>query len=143
MITVTDLAAEKLAEILAEEGQPKAALRVIVVPNGNGAQYMLSLEDSPEDDDMVLHESGVRVIADIESAPLLDGASIDYAEGLMRSGFVIENPNIVSTGGGCAWRQRQLRLRQVSPAHNSRNAQRKLPSDRGELLFCRPLSAHR
>ena len=30
MITVTDLAAEKLAEILAEEGQPKAALRVIV-----------------------------------------------------------------------------------------------------------------
>ena len=102
MITVTDLAAEKLAEILAEEGQPKAALRVIVVPNGNGAQYMLSLEDSLEDDDMVLHESGVRVIADIDSAPLLDGASIDYAEGLMRSGFVIENPNIVSTGGGCA-----------------------------------------
>ena len=51
---------------------------------------------------MVLHESGVRVIADIDSAPLLDGASIDYAEGLMRSGFVIENPNIVSTGGGCA-----------------------------------------
>ena len=98
MITVTDLAAEKLAEILAEEGQPKAALRVIVVPNGNGAQYMLSLEDSPEDDDMVLHESGYRVIADIESAPLLDGASIDYAEGLMRR--VRYRDRIA--GGGCA-----------------------------------------
>ncbi len=102
MITVTDLAAEKLAEILAEEGQPEAALRVIVVPNGHGAQYMLSLEDGVEDDDMVLYESSVRVIADIDSAPLLDGASIDYSEGLMRSGFVIENPNIASSGGGCA-----------------------------------------
>ena len=45
MVTVTDLAAEKLAEILAEEGHPEASLRVIVVPNGNGAQYMLSLEE--------------------------------------------------------------------------------------------------
>ena len=102
MITVTDLAAEKLAEILAEEGQPEAALRVIVVPNAHGAQYMLSLEEAVEDDDEVLHESSVRVIADNESATLLYGASIDYSEGLMRSGFVIENPNIASTGGGCA-----------------------------------------
>ncbi len=103
MINVTDLAAEKLAEILAEEGQPEAALRVVVVPNPQGAQYMLSLEDDMEDDDEVLHESSIRVIADNESASLLYGASIDYSEGLMRSGFVIENPNIASSGGGgCA-----------------------------------------
>lgn len=103
MITLTELAAEKLAEILADEGQPDAALRVIVVPNGGGAQYMLSLEDAVDDDDEVLHESSVKVIADNESASLLYGASIDYAETLMRSGFVIENPNIASAarGGGC------------------------------------------
>ena len=100
-ITVTDLAAEKLAEVLAEEGQPDAALRVIVVPNGHGAQYMLSLEDTLAEDDLVLYESGIRVIADEDSAPLLHGASIDYSEGLMRSGFVIENPNIAATAGGC------------------------------------------
>ena len=100
-ITVTALAAEKLAEVLAEEGQPEAALRVIVVPNGNGAQYMLSLEDTLAEDDLVLYESGIRVIADEDSAPLLHGASIDYAEGLMRSGFVIENPNIAATSQGC------------------------------------------
>ena len=101
MVTVTDLAAEKLAEILAEEGQPEASLRVIVVPNGHGAQYMLSLEEGINDDDTVLHESGVRVITDLESAPLLEGASIDYSEGLMRSGFIIENPNIAPSAGGC------------------------------------------
>ena len=101
MITVTEQAVGKLAEILAEEGQPEAALRVIVVPNGHGAQYMLSLEDDLAEDDTVLHESTVRVIADTDSAPLLEGASIDYSEGLMRSGFVIENPNIAPSGGGC------------------------------------------
>ena len=99
---MTDLAAEKLAEVLAEEGQPDAALRVIVVPNGQGAQYMLSLEDTLAEDDLVLYESGIRVIADEDSAPLLHGASIDYSEGLMRSGFVIENPNIATSQGcGC------------------------------------------
>ena len=101
VITVTPLAAEKLAEVLTEEGQPEAALRVIVVPNGHGAQYMLSLEDTIAEDDLVLYESGIRVIADEDSAPLLHGASIDYSEGLMRSGFVIENPNIATSEGGC------------------------------------------
>jgi iron-sulfur cluster assembly accessory protein len=101
MITVTDVAAEKLKAILEEEGQPEAALRVIVVPNGGGAQYMLALEDNIAVDDLVVSQAGVRVIADVDSAPLLEGAEIDYSEGLMRSGFVINNPNIQSTGGSC------------------------------------------
>jgi iron-sulfur cluster insertion protein len=102
MITVTDTAAEKLREILVEEGQPDGALRVIVVPQGGGAQYMLALEEGLAEDDLLLHDDGVRVITDIDSAALLDGAEIDYTEGLMRSGFVITNPNIATTGGGCA-----------------------------------------
>ena len=102
-ITVTEMAAEKLKGILADEGQPDAALRVIVVPNGHGAQYMLALEDTVAEDDLVLHSSGVSVITDVDSASLLDGAMIDYSDGLMRSGFVITNPNIaVGQGGGCA-----------------------------------------
>jgi iron-sulfur cluster assembly accessory protein len=102
MITVTETASVKLKEILDEEGQPEAALRVIVVPQGGGAQYMLALEEGLADDDLLLHDAGVRVIADIDSAPLLDGAVIDYSEGLMRSGFVITNPNIETVAGGCA-----------------------------------------
>ena len=102
MITVTETAAEKLRDILDEEGQPEAALRVIVVPNGHGAQYMLALEAETAEDDLVLHDDGVRVITDMESAPLLEGAMIDYSEGLMRSGFVITNPNIAISRGGCA-----------------------------------------
>ena len=102
MISISDTAADKLKGILDEEGQPEAALRVIVVPNGHGAQYMLALEDAPKDDDLLVHENGVRVIVDTDSAPLLEGAEIDYNDGLMRSGFVISNPSLAPTGGGCA-----------------------------------------
>ncbi len=102
MITVTGTAVEKLKGILEEEGQSEGALRVIVVPNEHGAQYMLALEENLAEDDLVLHEDGVRVITDADSAPLLEGAEIDYSDGLMRSGFVINNPNIQSTGHGCA-----------------------------------------
>jgi iron-sulfur cluster assembly accessory protein len=102
MMNVTVAAAVKLKEILAEEGQPEGALRVIVVPNGSGAQYMLSIEDEVQTDDIVLHENGVRVLVDADSAPLLTGAEIDYTVGLMKSGFVIQNPNIAASTGGCA-----------------------------------------
>ena len=63
---------------------------------------MLALEDAPKSDDLVLSENGVRVVVDTDSLPLLDGAEIDYADSLDRSGFVISNPNIAPTGGGCA-----------------------------------------
>lgn len=101
MINVTLAAADKLKEILREEGQPDGALRVIVVPNGAGAQYMLAIEEAAQDGDLVLHENGVRVLVDADSAPLLTGAEIDYTDGLMRSGFIIQNPNI-ATASGCA-----------------------------------------
>ena len=100
MLTVTATAADKLKAILQEEGQPEGALRVIVVPNGRGAQYMMAIEEEAKADDVVVHENGIRVLVDSLSAPLLLGAEIDYAEGLMRSGFVIHNPNIMPTDHG-------------------------------------------
>ena len=104
MITVSELAAQKLREILQEEGQPKASLRVMVTPGPHGgAGYMLALEDQQKEDDQVVHSNGVNIVVDSESVPLVDGAEIDYVEGLMRSGFVINNPNFVmEEGGGCA-----------------------------------------
>ena len=60
--------------------------------------------DGPEkeanDDDFVIEADTVQVLIDTESAPLLEGAQIDYTEGLMRSGFVISNPNVQGHGGG-------------------------------------------
>ena len=100
MIEVTPEAVEKMKAILVEEKAEDSAIRVVLVPAGQGVQYMLTLESEPKEDDVIAHDDGVRVLVDSDSAPLMQGAQIDYVEDLMRSGFAITNPNIQS-GGGC------------------------------------------
>ena len=103
IIEVTAIAAEKLGEILKEQGEGEALLRMMVVPGPNGGyQYMLGLEKEPKEDDIIIETNTVQVLVDQESAPLIEGAQIDYIDGLMRSGFVISNPNFQGGGGGCA-----------------------------------------
>ena len=98
MASLIRLAARRFVE--AEQGEEDASLRVILMPGANGgAQYMLALEQEAKVDDMVVRMEGVRILIDPDSAPLMEGAEIDYMDGLMRSGFVINNPNIQS--GGC------------------------------------------
>ena len=99
MIEVTAPAVEKLKSILVEEDAPNSAIRVIMVPAGGGAQYMLTLENEPNNDDVVNEYDGVRILVDGDAAPIMEGAQIDYVEDLMRSGFVITNPNMPAAGG--------------------------------------------
>ena len=102
LIALSPLAVEKLTEVMKEEGQESSALRISVLPGGNGGvQYMLSLEPEPTDDDLLIEGYDIKIIVDEDSATLVEGAEIDYVDGLMRSGFVINNPNLPSTGGGC------------------------------------------
>ena len=62
---------------------------------------MLTLEKDPKADDAVIRTNGVSIVIDPDSAPLMEGAEIDFADGLMKSGFVINNPNVEAMGG-CA-----------------------------------------
>ena len=102
MIEVTTEAVEKLKAIMVDEEAMDTALRVVVVPAGDGVQYMLTLESEQHDDDVLTEIDGVRVLVDADSAPIMEGAKIDYIEDLMRSGFVIDNPNVaMSSGCGC------------------------------------------
>ena len=103
MISLSELAAGKLREIMQEEGEAESSLRIGVIPGDQGgAQYSLSLDDVTQSEDMVIQTNGVQLLVDPESFPLLEGSEIDYVDGLMRSGFVINNPNFVTEGGGCA-----------------------------------------
>jgi len=96
IITVTDKAAEKARSILAERGVENGALRVFVVSGGcSGYQYGMAIARSREEDDIVIEASGVTLLVDAESAPLLEGAEVDYVDDLMKSGFTIFNPNAV------------------------------------------------
>ena len=103
MITLSELAAEKLKEILKEEGQPGASLRLLASPGSNGGlSYSLTLEEEPTEDDSVMHANGVSIVVDKDNVSLIEGTEIDYVDGLMRSGFVINNPNFAMEAGGCA-----------------------------------------
>ena len=104
LIEVTPLAAEKLQAVLSEHGEEGSLLRVMATsgPHG-GIQYMMGVEKEPKEGDVVVDAETVRILVDNESLPLIEGAQIDYLDGLMRSGFVISNPNLQhGEGGGCA-----------------------------------------
>ena len=51
------------------------------------------------DDDTTVDYAGVRVVVDQSSAMLLEGATLDYKDGLDQSGFSINNPNAQRTCG--------------------------------------------
>ena len=95
MLTVTEKAAGKAKELFEEKGiAGEAGLRVFVVGGGcSGYQYGMALARQPDAEDLVIEHDGIRLLVDPDSAPLLEGAEIDYVDDLMKAGFTIYNPN--------------------------------------------------
>lgn len=99
MITLTDTAAVKVKELITEEGDDALMLRVAVRPGGcSGYSYEMFFDTDRADDDMIDEYGDVKVVVDPSSAQLLDGATLDYKDGL-QSGFAITNPNAQRTCG--------------------------------------------
>ena len=93
-VTVTERAAVKAQSLLAAKGHPDGMLRVFVVGGGcSGYQYGMAIARNREDDDIAIDVGGLTILIDAESAPLIDGAEVDYVEDIMKSGFTIFNPN--------------------------------------------------
>ena len=104
LVDVSPLAADKLSDLLKEHGDDGSLVRIMVMPGANGGiQYSMGLEKEAREDDTVIDAGSIQVIVDSESVPLVDGAQIDYVDGLQRSGFTISNPNqqLDGGGGGC------------------------------------------
>ncbi len=100
MLTLTDAASRKLAEIMSKESGQVAGLRVFVQKGGcSGFSYGMSFAPEVAADDWVGEFAGVKVLVDPESAPVLKGVRIDFVESLQGSGFSIENPNAVRSCG--------------------------------------------
>ena len=96
----TDSAANKVKELIEEEGNPALKLRVFVTGGGcSGFQYGFTFDEVANDDDATLEKNGVPLLVDPMSYQYLVGAEIDYTEGLEGAQFVIKNPNATSTCG--------------------------------------------
>ena len=100
MITLTDTAAEKVAQLLDAEGANDLALRVAVKSGGcSGFSYDMYFDGDIASDDITLTFGKVKVVVDPASAPMLEGASLDYKDGLTEQGFSISNPNATRSCG--------------------------------------------
>jgi iron-sulfur cluster assembly protein/iron-sulfur cluster insertion protein len=99
-VTLTDSATQKVASLLAEEGNSELALRVAVKPGGcSGYSYEMFFDADIADDDIVRTFDSVKVVVDPDSAQLIKGATLDYQDGLQSAGFHISNPNATRTCG--------------------------------------------
>jgi iron-sulfur cluster assembly protein/iron-sulfur cluster insertion protein len=99
-ISLTDIAAAKVAELIEQEGNPDLALRVAVRPGGcSGFSYEMFFDTDVADDDVLSVFGPVKVVVDPASASLLLGATLDFKDGLQGAGFSINNPNASRTCG--------------------------------------------
>jgi iron-sulfur cluster assembly accessory protein len=98
VVTITQKAAQKVAEFMKQEGKDNLFLRVYVSGGGcSGLSYGMGFEEKSDEDDNIIEENGVKVLIDSYSQRYLKGANIDYIESLMGAGFKINNPNVTKS----------------------------------------------
>ena len=101
MVTLTENAATKIKQLMAEEPEGEiGVLRVAIQGGGcSGFQYALGFDRGPQDGDNEVEMHGVKVVIDPFSAPYLAGSEIDFVDALMGAGFAINNPNVQAACG--------------------------------------------
>jgi iron-sulfur cluster insertion protein len=99
-ISISDSAAQRIAQLSRLEGKPGLMLRVSVSGGGcSGFQYGFDFAEQVGDADRTFERDGVTVVIDEISLELLNGSQIDFVEDLIGSYFEIKNPNASSSCG--------------------------------------------
>jgi len=99
-ISLTEKAAKKLTEILAEEGKSGWGLRFGEKAAGcSGFEFSLDFSEKANAEDVVIESQGIQIHVHSKSAKRLMGSVIDYVDGLQGAGFKISNPNVKSSCG--------------------------------------------
>jgi iron-sulfur cluster assembly protein len=100
-VTLTKKAEDKVREILGEQPEAYAGLRIQVVGGGcSGFQYRMGFDKAFNDqNDAVYDFSGLKVFIDKASLLYMDGSEVDYVDGLHGAGFKFNNPNVAGSCG--------------------------------------------
>ena len=101
LVSLTEPAAVKVRELMADEPDGEATVLRIAVQGGgcSGFEYALGFDSGPQDGDLEIEFHGVSVVVDPFSAPYLQGAEIDFVNTIQEAGFKINNPNVVAACG--------------------------------------------
>jgi iron-sulfur cluster assembly accessory protein len=99
-IELTPKAVSKVKEIMAQQTEKPAGLRLAVVGGGcSGFSYQMNFENQSNGIDKIYEFDGLKVFVDQASLMYLDGTKVDFLETLEGSGFKFENPNVKTTCG--------------------------------------------
>jgi len=101
MLTLTENAQKAIGRFIRGADTPVEGLRISVTGGGcSGMQYGLALEEAASGDDTIVEVGDFKVFVDPASAPLLQGVTVDFLDGMEGSGFKFSNPN-ASASCGC------------------------------------------
>ncbi len=103
MFTITDLAVEKVKEILQEEGKSTWGLRIYTMEGGCcGPSFGLDIEENPSQDDEIIEKNGLRIFMDKNTSMRLSNMKMDFYDDGERQGFVLTGGSQPSCGSGCS-----------------------------------------
>jgi len=93
-VTLTDAAAERVREIMANAEKNYVGLRVGVKNGGcAGQEYTFAYAEQIEPMDEVVEDKGVTILIEPKAVLFLIGSEIDYETTKLASKFVFRNPN--------------------------------------------------
>lgn len=99
-VGIADSAVKRLRMLLEDRKTPEAGLRVAVRGGGcSGLSYNLEWAERPRERDKIFERDGVRIFVDPKSYLYLIGTELIYEDGLMASGFKLQNPNVKAACG--------------------------------------------
>jgi iron-sulfur cluster assembly protein len=101
MVTITDIAKDKILELRQKEGHTSDHnIRVAVQGGGcSGLMYELKFDEQLQEKDQVFEDKGIKILVDKKSLLYLAGTVLDFSDGLNGKGFQFVNPNASRTCG--------------------------------------------
>jgi iron-sulfur cluster assembly protein len=101
MVTVSDIAKDKIIELRRKDGlADNAAIRVAVQGGGcSGLMYELLFDVQQQPTDHIVEDKGIKILVDRKSLLYLAGTELDFSDGLNGKGFQFKNPNATRTCG--------------------------------------------
>ncbi len=100
VLSVTNAAAERVRDIIANAEQPAEGIRVGIKKGGcAGMEYTVDLVTEPKGSDDRVDLDGASVFVDPAATLFLLGTEMDYEVSKLRTGFVFKNPNQTSACG--------------------------------------------
>jgi iron-sulfur cluster assembly accessory protein len=105
MITISNVAADKIKDIMKTEGMPQAGLRIYGANGGgcgcSGPQFEIAIDDRAGEGDTVFENSGAKLYVDADTAKALEGAELGFINDERGEGFVLNFPNGAPKSDGC------------------------------------------